>query len=281
MSTRQDHFAESHYGTLNTSKFLSLRIPLQSHHLELILYQAYANLRAEAERTYIGVLWWIFDPIIFMSIFYIVFALLLRQKTDNFVAFLLVGLVIWRWFQNTVTNGSNAILNGQSLMRQVYLPKLIFPLVTILSDLFKFTLVFTLLVIYLWASGHSIGLPYLTLPFLLFVQFLLIMGTTCVTASLVPLLPDLRYLIGHLLQLMFYVSGIFYSGESIPEKYRAYFYLNPAANLIESYRDILLNNRWPDLRAMLIITLLALFLILIGYKLVTTFDHEYPKMVAR
>ena len=122
---------------------------LNARYRDLILYKTLADLRAEAARTYIGFLWWVLDPLIFMAIFYVVFGLLLRRSTPDFVPFLLIGLVSWRWFQNTITHSATSILGGRSLMQQVYVPKIIFPLVIILTDLVKFGLVLMLLLIYL------------------------------------------------------------------------------------------------------------------------------------
>ena len=246
--------------------------------IELIVFRAYAHLRSEAERTYIGILWWILDPIIFMLIFYVVFALLLQRHTNDFVSFLLVGLVVWRWFQNTVAPGSASIMFGKSLMNQVYLPKIIFPLVSIIADLFKFSLVFLLLLIYLWIRGYSPSWPYLALPLVLILQFTLIIGTTLVAAAFVPMLPDLRNVISHLLSLMLYLSGIFYDGTTIPERFRTYYYLNPMANLIEAYRAILLNGQWPEWQALFYVGLTGAVLTLLGYKLIAHFDHQYPNM---
>jgi lipopolysaccharide transport system permease protein len=251
---------------------------LTPHYFELILYKAYADLRSEAEKTYIGFLWWILDPIIFMSIFYIVFGLLLKRGTEDFIPFLLIGLVVWRWFQNTVSHGANTILINRGLMRQVYLPKIIFPIVVILIDLAKFAFVFILLLIYLWIEGFPIGISYLALPILLIIQLILIIALTCFAAALVPFLPDLKILIDHALHILFFLSGIFFAGSSIPEQYQFYFYLNPMANIIEGYREILMYNQWPNGYALLVIGSLSLLGIVGSYRLLEHYDHVYPKI---
>lgn len=254
---------------------------LSTRYRDLILYKTLADLRAEAARTYIGFLWWIFDPLIFMAIFYVVFGLLLKQGTPNFVPFLLIGLVSWRWFQNTITHSATSILEGRSLMQQVYVPKIIFPLVVILTDLVKFGIVLILLLIYLWLAGFGIGWTYSALPILLLTQFLLIVGLTLLVAAFVPFAPDLKYLVEHFLQILFYFSGIFFSGSSIPESYQTYYYLNPMANIVEAYRDILMHDKWPNWSALILVSLLGLTISILMYQWVTHNDHLYPKLVQR
>ncbi len=254
---------------------------LSAHHYNLILYKALADLRAEATKTYIGSLWWILDPIIFMVIFYVVFGLLLKRGTENYVPFLLIGLVSWRWFQNTISHSATAILGGRNLMRQVYIPKIIFPLVIILEDLFKFGLVLGVLLIYLWLSGFKPGICYLGLPFLLTAQFFLTLGLTLLVSAVVPFAPDLKFLVEHSLHILFYFSGIFFSGTTIQEHYKHYFYLNPMANIIEAYRDILMYREWPNWLALILITALGLSITGLAYWWLSRNDHLYPKLVQR
>lgn len=254
---------------------------LSAHYRDLIFYKTLADLRAEAARTYIGFLWWIIDPLIFMAIFYVVFGLLLKRSVPDFVPFLLIGLVSWRWFQNTITHSATSILGGRGLMQQVYVPKVIFPLVVILTDLVKFGLVLALLLIYLWVAGFGIGWTYLALPVLLLTQFVLIVGLTLVVAAFVPFVPDLKHLVEHSLQILFYFSGIFFSGSTIPEKYQTYFYLNPMANVIEAYRDILMYQKWPNWLALMLTAVFGLGISILAYRFVQHNDHLYPKLIKR
>jgi len=254
---------------------------LNARYRDLILYKALADLRAEAARTYIGFLWWVLDPLIFMAIFYVVFGLLLKRGTPDFISFLLVGLVSWRWLQNTIIHSATSILGGRGLMQQVYVPKIVFPLVVILTDLVKFGVVLGLLLIYLWLAGFSIGWTYLALPILLLAQFLLIVGLTLLVAALVPFAPDLKYLVEHSLQILFYFSGIFFSSSTISGNYKTYFYLNPMASIIEAYRDILMHHKWPNWLALASVAALGLAISILMYQWIMRNDHLYPKLVQR
>lgn len=252
------------------------------NHLHLILYKAEADLRAEAAKTYIGVLWWVLDPVLMMAVFYLVFAVLLQRGTEHFVQFLLIGLVAWRWFLGTVTSGANSIGGGaKGLMRQVYLPKIIFPLVVVVTDLFKFAVVVLLLLVFLWISGFAPNTAYLALPLLLLLQLVLIIGLTCLLAALVPFLPDMLIVVRHLLMMLFFLSGIFYSVDRIPPEYRDYFFLNPMAVLIDSYRGILMHAQWPPFGRLLGVLVLAVLINALAWWVLRTCDRLYPKLVTK
>lgn len=247
--------------------------------IDLILYKTYADLRAEAAKTYINYLWWVIDPILSMLVFYLVFGLLFQRGGEGFVAFLLSGLVIWNWYRQSVAHAGGSILNGKGLMNQVHVPKLVFPTVTLLTDLTKFALVLVLLLVFLWISGYPVNVSYLALPVLLVVQLLLIAGLAFCLAGLVPFVPDLRFLVDHLLHLQFFCSGIFYSVKDLPAQYQGWFYLNPMAGLIEDYRSVLLHGIWPHWGRLGLIALGSTLLLALAITFVRRRDREYPRAI--
>lgn len=251
---------------------------LTPRYRELVLFKTYANLNSEASRTYLSFLWWIIDPILTMLVFYIVFGVLLQRGTEDFVPFLLIGLTIWQWFANTINHGKSSILENRRLMEQVHLPKVIFPTIIILMDLFKFFIVFLLIIIFLWLYGFGININYLALPALLLVQFLLISAFTYFVAAIVPFIPDLKFLIATLIQLVFFLTGIFFPSTAISEENKFYFYLNPMANLIEDYRNVLMYGKWPDWNSLGIIGLLSVMGIIFSVRLIKRFDYIYPRV---
>lgn len=247
---------------------------------DLILYKTYADLRAETERTYLGFLWWIFEPVMYMSVFYVVFSIFMGHKTDNFVPFLLIGLTIWQWMKSCLSHGSESILGYRGLMQYVNLPKVIFPTILILTDTVKFIFIFTLLLGFLWLSGFGITRSYLALPFLLLVELLFTTAITYFLAAIVPFFPDLRFVVENVLTAIFFGSGIFFSATSIPPQYHFYFYLNPMANLIEDFRNVLMYNTFPDWIGLLIIGLLSVLGILFSLYLISRFEYTYPRITA-
>ncbi len=252
---------------------------LQPRYRELVLFKTYTGLRAESSRTHLSFLWWVFDPILSMSVYYLVFGLLFKRGTEDFVAFLLVGLVVWQWFANSFKHGMNAINGNGRLMTHVDLPKEVFPTIEIAMDLVKFGVVFTLLLIFLWIYGFEIGPAYLALPMVMLVELMLLTTFTYLAAAIIPFVPDLRFLIDALLHLTFFLSGVFFSGASIPEQYQPFFYLNPMANLIDAYRDILMYGAWPDWSALFKVGLFALAGVYGAQLLIRRFDHVYPRIV--
>jgi len=247
--------------------------------LDLVLYKTYADLKAEAARTYVNYLWWIFDPLISLGIYYIVFAVLFQRGGEGFVFVLLVGLVIWRWYAEGVSHGAGTILGGRGLMAQVHVPKWIFPIVCLLTDSTKFAVVFVLLLAVLFMAGLGLDTPLLAVPLLLVIQFIFIASVSTLVASLVPFLPDLRVVVTNVLQLQMFLSGVFFRADTIPERYHDLFFLNPMARLINEYRVVLIDGQWPDFEALAYLGLFSLALLFAALSLVRRFDRHYPRIV--
>lgn len=244
----------------------------------LVLYKTYAELRTESERTYVGFIWWVVEPVLSMCVYYLVFQVILDRGTENFVAFLFVGLVPWRWLSTTIMHGANAILGERSLMQQVYLSKLVFPLVSVLTDTFKFLVVMILVLAFVLISGFEVGVFYLALPVVLVVQFLLTLGLTILFAALTPFLPDLRIVLNNLIRLWFFLSGIFWDVKIFSDQMQYYLRLNPMTVIIESYRDILLYGSWPDLERLLLIGGVGVLLCIGAILVLHRYNYVYPKL---
>jgi lipopolysaccharide transport system permease protein len=117
------------------------------------------------------------------------------------------------------------------------------------------------------------------LPVLLLIQGVLVLGVAMLCAALVPFLPDLKFIIGTALTLMFFGSGVFFNIESVvlPE-HRGILYLNPMAGLITSYREILIGGNWPDWGYLLKVFASGVLILILAIGLVRRFDHVYPRV---
>ena len=251
------------------------------NYIELIFYKAYADLKAEASRGYLGTIWWILEPVLYLAVFYVVFSVIRHRGEGDFVAFMLVGLVTWKWFASTVAQGSKSVSNGAGLMQQVYLPKYIFPGVVALTNLAKFAVVFTLMLIFIVLYGIAPTLAWIALPVILAVQFMVMLAISGILAALLPFLPDMRQLIDNALVLLFFLSGVIFDIGQAPENIRPYLYLNPMVGLIKNYRSVIINGLMPDWFYLAVVLMLSILGLLIAKRLFDRFDRIYPKVLVR
>jgi lipopolysaccharide transport system permease protein len=247
--------------------------------IDLVLQEARAGLRAEASRGYLGVLWWGIEPVMYMGVFYFVFAHMYQRGDENYVMFLLTGMVVWKWFQATLNTGANSLMANAGLMNLVYLPKIVFPLTNIAVNTFKFLIVIFLFLIFLIFTDIQPSLTWMLLPVLILTQLLLIMSVTCLLAALTPFFPDLRAILDNILLMLFFLSGVFFDISQLPASIKGYLMLNPMAALITMYRKVLIKGLPPDWNQLMLVVLFSISVMLLAVWIFRHFDRVYPKII--
>ncbi len=251
---------------------------MRLHLIELTLFSTYAELRAERARSYLGLLWWIVEPAMNMGVYYLVFAVIFKQGGPDYIPFLLIGLTLWQWFKSCISHGGYSIWQQLPLIRQVKLPLQVFPSVQILADTVKFLCILAILLIVLWSTGYPPNIAYLALLPVLLVELVFVAACTYVVAAVVPLVPDLRFIIEQVLQVVMFLSGIVFALEGLPPVLRHWFELNPLVELVAAGRGILMRGEWPDWFGLGRVALISLVLYAFGAWLIQRLTPRYVKL---
>ncbi len=247
--------------------------------IDLLIYKTRANVRAEVSRLYLNYAWWVLEPLFSMSIYYVVFGIFMNSPTPHFAVFLLIGITQWQWFASTVNNSRKCIYNAGRTMMQISIPKVFFPLEVFLQTIFKHFFVLSILFIFLLFYPLPLTIEWIALVPVLLVQALFVVTCATFVAAIVPFLPDLSNIIGTCINIMFFVSGIFFdvSRFVLPE-HRHIMYINPMAGLIREYRRIIIDGQWPDWIYLLNVLLGTLAFLAITALILKKYDRVYPRI---
>jgi lipopolysaccharide transport system permease protein/teichoic acid transport system permease protein len=246
--------------------------------LELVTYYANAKLKAESYRHFAGYFWWILDPLFGVTIYYFLFKVIMNRGESNYIAFLMLGLILWKWINECICRSSSSILAGLVLLKKIKLNSYIFPVVDIFKDTWKFLVVFCVLILSfgIFISGFSWN--HLILIPLFIVSLIFIVGVGFLFSSLTPFLPDLQFLITYGMRLLFYASAVLFSEDRIPEKYQFLLTFNPVANIIKSFRIIIMKLETPSLFSLLYPLTLGVIFGAIGLIIIKNKNQEYAKL---
>ena len=251
------------------------------HYKNLVLHKAWADFRAEAERTYLGVAWWVLDPLINLAVYYLVFGVIFSQGGPDFVPFLLVGLVTWRFFEATVVRASSSILGNVAVIRQVAFPKVVFPLISVATCLLEYAFSLVLLFIVLLLYGHTPSLSWVVFPVLLAVQVGLVLAFALPLAAAVPFVPDMYKLVTQVLRIMFYMSGVFFDIHKLSPKLQFVLGFNPMVHVIGAVRAVLMRGEWPAWPVMAAVCGVSALAALFGALVIRRLDPLFAKRIAR
>lgn len=222
------------------------------------------ELKARYRGAALGFLWSIVNPILFMSVYVLVFSVYMRIPVEHYPAFVLSGLLPWNWFAASLTESSRSILDNGGLVKKVALPSEIFPLVAIGANLVHFLLSVPLLVGLLLLLGIGVSWTIGLLPILLLLQFLITFGIALVCASLAVHFRDLLQLVPNLLTIWFFVTPVFYPATLVPPRFQELLVLNPMAWLIDAYHQVLFYQRTPSVALLGVLAIVGLALVVAG-----------------
>jgi ABC-2 type transport system permease protein len=219
------------------------------------------ELRSKYRGTALGQGWSLLNPIAFLTVYSMVFSLVMRVQPPvgspsglhSFVLWLATALLPFMFFSAVVTSGLGALVGNANLVKKVYFPREIVVLSTALSCLDSFLIVYTVLHIAVSEFGGSIS-PVRVLMTLLLVTmlFLFAMGIALVASVVNVFFRDTQHLMTIVMQIWLYATPVIYPVVLVTARmdesswgYRLYS-LNPMARFVASFRDTVYDGRMPD-----------------------------------
>ena len=180
---------------------------------------------------------------------FIVLRKFIRLDVEDYHLVLLAGLFPWTWFQTSLITAVGSFATNGALIKKVYFPRFVLPLATVMNNGVQYAFSIPVLFVLLMIDGYTPSWTWLiSVPYLLMVQALLIMGIVLFIASLDVYFRDLEHLTDVFVGLIwFYLTPVIYPLEIVPEKYHDWMLLNPMTALIEGWRDVFLRNEIPGL----------------------------------
>jgi lipopolysaccharide transport system permease protein len=246
------------------------------HARDLLRELVSRDMKVRYKRSVIGTVWSILNPLAQLVVLYFVFHYILPTNIPNFVAFLLVGILVWNWSSSALTAGTGAIVDNAVLIRRPGFPIALLPVVSVTTQLIHFLLALPVLILFVLLSRLPLTPAALALPLVIAIQFLLLLSLTYGLATIHVTFRDTKYLLEIFLMFGFYLSPIFYQPTSIPEQFQPLYNLNPMVHIIEAYRSILLEGRLPPLLPLAAVGLVSLILLVLGFRL---FRHASYRFV--
>jgi lipopolysaccharide transport system permease protein len=145
--------------------------------------------------------------------------------------------------------------------------------------MYKFFIIFILLLVFVNVAGVHPTVCWLALPAIIFMQFLFICALSGLVSTIVPLIPDLKHAVHYGMTMLFFMSGIFFDISELGEPVRSWLSWNPALIFIASYREVLLNQLWPDWFLLMRVMLITFVVLLVVSILFRSLDRYYPRVV--
>ena len=105
---------------------------------ELLKTNVKKDIRGKYKASFLGVLWSFINPLLQVLVYAIVFPYIMKVQTENYLIFLICGIIPWTWFTTVISQGTTCITNNANLIKKVYFPREILPISIVTSGLINF-----------------------------------------------------------------------------------------------------------------------------------------------
>ena len=202
----------------------------------------WTNFKMRYYGSILGYIWSLLKPLALFGVLYIVFTMFMKQSAPHYKLFLLLGIILWNFFVEATTAGMNGFIGNYTLIRKVYLPRIILVAAAVSSAFLG--LIFNLLIFLVFAlidglTWHPRMLWFLPL---VIAVYLLAMGIGLILSIVVVKIRDTINLWEVAVQLGFWLTPVMYPMSSVPEKWRFYVYLNPMSGILDYSRNFLVGT---------------------------------------
>ena len=214
--------------------------------------------KSRYKSTVMGVVWAVASPLLFLMTFYLLFKVILPLGIPNYAAHLIVGIVVWTWFQGATSESVTSIVANAALIAQPGFPTAALPLAITASHLLTLMLTLPVLVVILLFGGGNIGASVVALPILVAVMFSFVLAVSYLVAGLNVSFRDMQYIVPIVLQIGYFATPIFYDVSGLSERVRWVLGFNPMLHFVEGFRAILLRASWPDWTGLSVVTVVSL-----------------------
>ena len=230
---------------------------------QLLLDLIWKEMRVRYRYALLGFFWAVLEPLFMMAVLTFVFSVVFQTRIEahgiesgkEYAVFVLIGLVAWQFLSTALPSATRSLVDNRGLVTKVYFPRENIPLASVGIALVQtFIGGILLLMVYRILLGHFPG-PATLLLFPVFgIQILLVVGLGLLLSSLNAAFRDVSYMVDAGILFGFYATPIFYPlawvSEAVPRLHTLYL-ANPMAGLITAYRQILFEQRVPDLALVL------------------------------
>lgn len=240
---------------------------------ELLKTNVKKEIRGRYKNSILGVMWSFLNPLLQLLVYSVIFGALLtggdsaedKYYQATYYIYVCVALIPWTYFTSAITQAAFTVIGNGDIIKKVYFPREILPISVVTSGAVNFMI--STIIILLFVIFSQVGLSWYILlyPFILLIQYILLLGIAFIVSSITVYFRDLEHIIGIVLMAAFYGTPIVYKLEQLPQQLQVLMQLNPMTHLINAYRDIFYYHQMPNMKVLGILLALSLILAVVGY----------------
>lgn len=237
------------------------------------------DIRGKYKGSFFGVLWAFINPLLSVFVYAIVFKYIMRFNIENYLIYLISGIIPWTFFTSSVTAGLNSVLFNANLIKKVYFPRVILPISSTTSCLVNFCISCIIVLLFVIFSGVGLSLNILFLSLIVLINYIFCLGISLILSAIEIYVRDIEHIVTFFISMLFYATPILYTSEQVPVEMSFILKINPLAYFIEAYHSIFYAKEIPNMFNLGIISLISVVVLFIGYRIFDKLQKGFAEEV--
>jgi lipopolysaccharide transport system permease protein len=235
------------------------------------------ELRQKYQGSALGVLWYLANPLVLMGAYELMFGVILKlQPIPDYPLFLMVGLIAWTFFQQSLLASATSLIDQGGLIRRARFPREAIPASTVAVQLITLVAVMVLLVPITLAIRGTLRPAFLLLPVVIALMFGFVLGCALIVSALHAYFRDVAPVLAAALLPWFFLTPIYYEPSRLQfaEHHPFVRGLLEWAPFIQEIRSLLYDGRVGSVGRLVYAAIAAAIALLLGRAVFRRLDGE-------
>lgn len=203
------------------------------------------DLKSRYSGSVLGIVWAFIQPLFTILVFWYVFQIGFRNppvENIQYILWFIAGYIPWIFFNDGVMSSSNVLYEYSFLVKKMKFKVWQLPMIKVLSSLYihSFFIIFIIGTYFLY--GHTARWSWLCMLYYSLYICVLLIGVSYFVSSLSVFIKDAAQMVNIILQVLFWMTPIFWSSSSMGDKVLKVLKLNPMYYAVNGYREALIDG---------------------------------------
>lgn len=238
---------------------------------DLIVQMIQREIQNKYRGSFAGILWLVLTPLCMLTLYSIVFGIFMNIQFPGITNRLMyslviyIGLIILNFFSECIVRSSIILQSNPSFVKKIVFPVEIYPWVIIGAASFHLLINVGILLIFCILIMGKIQVTLAFLPFLFIPLILITLGFSWFLCSIGAYIKDTAHILPFMIQIIMYLSPVFYSIQTVPHLFQTILLCNPLTFLIEQARGLVIFGSAPNWEGLALHCCVSFMVAWLGY----------------
>jgi len=233
------------------------------------------DFKKKYKRSVLGMGWSVLSPLLMLLVMRLVFTKIFGHGIEHYTTYLFCGNLVFAFFNESTTQGMSSLMSNTSIFSKVNVPKYLFLLSKNMQTLLNFAITLVVFFIFCIIDGITFTWHFIMLLYPIICLVIFNIGLGMILSALYIFFRDIQYLWTIFVQLLMYMSAIFYSVSAYSETVQKVFLVNPVYVYIKYFRTVVIDNSIPSIELNALAIIYALLAFGIGALIYKKCNHKF------